>query len=212
MVSYSQCASSVARISTRPWPGDLRLPSPFRLDLVQYTIALADLAAAGKTRRHDNRPQEEAKLPIGVGRTDDSVNLCAAGQEVSMYLATWGRNLSLYLLLPRYRNPGPRSNGATHELSKGACCMPWMDGAGSQPSPHPATEVACLRSTVIPWHMRQPLHKIWSHQPLPRFSGYMAVSSISFCLPGVGSHGISNIFLSSNPRAYQVPARGYHRS
>lgn len=91
MVSYSQCASSVARISYRPWPGDLRLPSPLRLDLVQYTIALADLAAAGKTRRHADtiigrRKKQNFPQASGVPTTASISVPPAKSQHVSSYL------------------------------------------------------------------------------------------------------------------------------
>lgn len=60
-----------------------------------------------------------------------------------------------------------------------AACRGWT--AGSHPSPHLATDVACLRSPVIPWHMQHPLHKVWSHQQplLTRIRGHLLLSLTS---------------------------------
>lgn len=131
----------------------------------------------------------------GIGRPRRAsckhVTLCAASQASACSLITGDRNLSLipacFFLatdIPGHNPKEPRMNS-----QKGpAACRGWT--AGSQPSPHLATDVACLRSPVIPWHMQQPLHKVWSHQQslLTRIHGHLLLSltprpSFSFSSP-----------------------------
>lgn len=57
------------------------------------------------------------------------------------------------------RNPTKPRMDAQRSLLH--ACQGWT--AGSRPSPYVLAGVACLRSTVIPWHMQQRLHKVWGH-------------------------------------------------
>lgn len=141
---------------------------------------MAQLLVVLQTHRHDDSPQQEAKYcphasgvltsatkysGVGLPRRTSCracVILCATIQTSACKF--WRPELCvntcffLASKIPGRKPTKPRMNAQRSLLH---ACQGWT--AGSRPSPYVLAGVACLRSTVIPWHMQQRLHKVWSH-------------------------------------------------